>query len=431
MKLGFYFDNRDIAEIDMSMPKDGNPGIGGTQYCFIILMYYLKIHPRNFDIFLFTHSNSKFPNGVKTIIVEDIFQAIKTSSKMNIDIFIFRPDSKINVYETLNTNKLKSISWAHNFYRVDTANHISRCEYIKRNVFVGRQQYDRYIDHSIVKKSTYIFNMFKSNKNFSRNENIGQIVTYVGSLVSTKGFHVLAKQWKKIINKVPNAKLFVIGTGQVYSRNVKLGKYNIADELYEKQFMKYLTDRDGKIIKSVYFLGLLGQEKVNVYKESCVGVVNPTGSSETFGISAIEMEACGVPVVTINKNGFPDTVLNHITGLLINRKIDLASNIVRLLQDFNLNKYLGKNAVTFVSSEFSPERIVEQWVKVFDEVIFEKPADYIVPKGNWTNNFKWLRSLNRIIKFKLGVKWLPSILGYESIIYAVLKFIKKRLLHKT
>lgn len=431
MKLGFYFDNSDIADIDMSMPEDGNPGIGGTQYCFIILMYYLEVYPRNFDIYLFTHSNSKFPKGVKTIIVKDIFHAIELSNKNNIDIFIFRPDSKINVYEKLNTNKLKTISWAHNFYVSDTANHIAKCEYIKRNVFVGRQQYDRYIDHSIIKKSTYIFNMVKSNKNFIRNENNGQIVTYVGSIVSTKGFHILAKQWKKIINKVPNAKLYVIGTGQVYSRNAKLGKYNIADELYEKQFMKYLTDEDGKIIKSVSFLGILGQEKVNVYKETCVGVVNPTGNSETFGISAVEMESCGIPIVTINKNGFPDTVKNGITGILVNKKKDLAPNIIRLLKGYSCNQYLGKNAVEFVSQEFSPERIVKQWIQVFDEVMFEKPADYIAPNSNWTNNFKWIRFLNRILKFKLGVKSLPAILEYESWIYNVLKFIKKRLLRKS
>ena len=38
-------------------------------------------------------------------------------------------------------------------------------------------------------------------------------VTYIGSLVPTKGFHVLAAVWKTILKEVPDATLNVVGNG--------------------------------------------------------------------------------------------------------------------------------------------------------------------------------------------------------------------------
>jgi hypothetical protein len=55
--------------------------------------------------------------------------------------------------------KVKTIFWAQNYYFADLCNRIHRNRYIVQNVFAGRQVYDRYIDHDIINKSTYIFNM--------------------------------------------------------------------------------------------------------------------------------------------------------------------------------------------------------------------------------------------------------------------------------
>lgn len=72
------------------------------------------------------------------------------------------------------------------------------------NVFVGRQQYDRYVDHKIILKSTYIYNMYPMEKKQKRKFENQHTVTYIGSLVPEKGFQVLAAAWKKIIAEVPD-----------------------------------------------------------------------------------------------------------------------------------------------------------------------------------------------------------------------------------
>lgn len=80
---------------------------------------------------------------------------------------------------------------------------------------------------------------------------------------------MIAKAWKTVLAAVPDAKLNVIGAGNLYDRNSKLGKYGIAEESYENSFMPYLTEKfeeDGeikeRILPSVKFWGLMGVEKM-------------------------------------------------------------------------------------------------------------------------------------------------------------------------
>ena len=50
--------------------------------------------------------------------------------------------------------------------------------------------------------------------------------------------------WPDVVKQVPDAQLYVIGSGKVYDENAKLGKYNIAEESYEKKFMSYLEQEE-------------------------------------------------------------------------------------------------------------------------------------------------------------------------------------------
>ena len=49
---------------------------------------------------------------------------------------------------------------------------------------------------------TYIYNMYPEVSEPFRKENDGKTVTYIGSLVPTKGFHLLANAWKAVLVEV-------------------------------------------------------------------------------------------------------------------------------------------------------------------------------------------------------------------------------------
>ena len=71
--------------------------------------------------------------------------------------------------------------------------------------------------------------------------------------------------------------------------------------------MKHITN-DNQVLPSVHFLGVLGEEKNDLLLKCRVGVPNPSGNTETFGFTAIEMQSMGCNITTMKCSGYLDTV---------------------------------------------------------------------------------------------------------------------------
>ena len=226
----------------------------------------------------------------------------------------------------------------------------AKMDNVVRVVNVGKEELEQTKGHLIYKKSTYIYNAVPTKilenfpdiiPNVKREPN----VCYIGSLHAAKGFQYLAMAWPVVLKEIPKAQLYVIGSGKLYGRNNKLGKWNIASEEFEEMFMPYLTEH-GKIIPSVHFLGILGEEKYNVLEKCKVGVPNPSGVSETFGYTAVEMEFMDCQVTTIKCPGYMDTVCQKEN--LYENTNELSQYIIRLLKnnnyDRNKESHLMKNS---------------------------------------------------------------------------------------
>ena len=98
------------------------------------------------------------------------------------------------------------------------------------------------IDDDVITKTSYIYNMVDCKKLQIRETKFQKEVTYIGSLIREKGFHVLAKAWKDVLKEVPDAKLNVIGSGKLYNRGSQLGKYGIADKEYEESWENWKNE---------------------------------------------------------------------------------------------------------------------------------------------------------------------------------------------
>ena len=88
MNIGFYFFDKGLSGVDCSRPDLGNPGVGGTQYCFLLLIYYiLRFDPKSYRVRVYCSSDCFFPQGVEKVLVEDIFEGL-TESKRRGDLSI-------------------------------------------------------------------------------------------------------------------------------------------------------------------------------------------------------------------------------------------------------------------------------------------------------------------------------------------------------
>ena len=202
---------------------------------------------------------------------------------------------------------------------------------------------------------------------------------------------------KVLLKERPKAKLKVIGSGKVYDRGAKLGKWNIAQEEYEERFMPFLLDTDGKLLDSVEFLGLMGNEKFAIMKKARIGVVNPTALTEMCPGSALEFQACGVPVISGAMGGLFDTVQHNNTGILVRNNKKLTRALIELLENDNMNYQYGLNASKFVSGKFDYNKVCSKWISLFYNVYNDQNINSVRPrvKRNIFKDIKYIRLLIR------------------------------------
>lgn len=410
MRIGIKFEDDRFDNLDISNPAKGNPGIGGTAYEEILLAYLLS--DSGAEVYLYhTNGTNILPKSVRSRRVDHILKIPKQARMDKADLLIFSASRTDAWYDEIDKNRVCSIAWAHCYLNYFEIRRIQKSSFVKRVIFVGRQQYYAYIADDIIEKSDYIYNIYESgNFPYDTEGRKEHQAVYLGSLYRYKGFHILAKAWKAVLQEVPDAELIVIGNGRLYGREMKLGKYGLAQKAYERKFVKYLKDQSGAIHKSVHFLGIVGNEKNKIMAHAAVGIANPSGITETFCISAVEMESCGLPVCTAGKFGLLDTVINEKTGLFSGNSKQLASNIVTMFKNEAVRKEYGRNAVRYVK-KFQGNKILPKWMQVFDEILNNRCPVYESPVKNDTE-IK-IKKVLRKIRFDLNQRWVPSFIFFE------------------
>lgn len=401
MKVGFFISNKNFQSVDCRSVESGNPGIGGTWHVFLLVASQLARRDNGIEVTCFVQvRNEKLPYGPDYIIADNPEMAIQLADYKYFDYIIINSYrfSWDNYDYSVITSKLKIIPWCHNFVPkqselLDTFHKQSK---IARVINVGREQMELYIDHPVFDKMDYIYNCvpilstdieLTKLRSFEQRRNI---VTYVGSLVPFKCFHVLASVWPLILKEVPDAELYVIGSGRVYNENAQLGKYNIAESSYENKFMAYLADKNGNILPSVHFVGNLGVEKNDILARTKVGVPNPTGLTETFCISAVEMQAMGAAVTAMESPGYYDTIIN---GVIVKNRKELARSIITLLKAKEAPLTFESTCQT-IKKLFSIDEVIKDWERLLLGD-FQTHIHPVFPLRNSRYHMKWLKSCLR------------------------------------
>ncbi|NTU73536.1 glycosyltransferase family 4 protein [Candidatus Roizmanbacteria bacterium] len=171
-------------------------------------------------------------------------------------------------------------------------------------------------------------------------------ILYVGRLKMYKSLHVLVNSAIAILKELPDASFIIAGDGEEKGKLMKLVvRLGLADKF---TFM-------GKVSE---------EEKIRLYQEAWL-FVNPS-YMEGWGITSIEANACGTPVVASNVPGLRDSVRNPSTGILVEygNVEKFANEITRILKDTKFRKKLSTNAVEW-ANRFRWENSAEASLKLF------------------------------------------------------------------
>lgn len=232
----------------------------------------------------------------------------------------------------------------------------------------AKESFLRISDKFDVKVVPYFLDIKFIQKNISNNFNEHKkVITFMGRLIKEKGIGTLIKCMPKIISKVNNAHLNVIGP---------LSGQDITD--YPKSpFVKKIEReiRRLKLTNRIHFKGVrFDLDKYKILSKSDIFINPTTAKVDTFGVTNIEALACGLPVIATQWAGNRELITDGRNGFLVNVNYDedktpkvdtvqLISFIVKVLKNKRLNLKLKKNAME-TAQKFDYRKVIPKFIKL-------------------------------------------------------------------
>ncbi|MGI5841169.1 MAG: glycosyltransferase [Patescibacteria group bacterium] len=176
---------------------------------------------------------------------------------------------------------------------------------------------------------------------------INPSILYLGRLKAYKSIDTLIRAMKLVVQKNPQATLKIAGFGE------------------SREYLEQLV-KDLRLDKFVQFLGKVSEEaKVKLLSQSWI-FVQPS-SMEGWGISAIEANASGTPVIASDVPGLRDSVQNPHTGFLVTKgnAPEFAKKINLLINNEKLRHKLEKGSLKW-SKNFSWSKSTDQFLKIIE-----------------------------------------------------------------
>ena len=170
------------------------------------------------------------------------------------------------------------------------------------------------------------------------NENFYLVVS---RLINNKGVDVIIKAFNKL-----GKKLIIIGTGREGESFKKIAKDNIK------------------------FLGWMSDKETLKYYQRCQAFIF-CGYGEDFGLTPVEAQACGKPVIAFGEGGVLETVIEGKTGHLFYKPTPEA--IINAVEEFEKMRFNAricrKNALKFDTEIFKRKikRFIEEKYKEFKD----------------------------------------------------------------
>jgi len=174
------------------------------------------------------------------------------------------------------------------------------------------------------------------------------IVLYVGVFRILKRVHNLLYAMEEVVNKLPDAKLLVVGGGRGYEGEL----IRLTESL--------------NLQENVVFVGKVPNDAIPEYYAAADVIAIPS-SYEGLPVVLLEAMGMGKPVVSTNVSGMPDVIVDGETGFLIEKDNieQLAEKIIYLLENNEARKEMGMSARKRAEEHFDWAKIAKQYEAIY------------------------------------------------------------------
>lgn len=182
----------------------------------------------------------------------------------------------------------------------------------------------------------------------------GLMVLYVGRLEHRKGIAVLLEAAARINEMVPGTRLVLAG-----KRHSSLPQAEL-DRMLLNTGLSELIEMPGHIPR---------EQLPDWYRRAEVCVC--PSFYETFGLSALEGMAAGVPVVVTNAGAFPEVVSDGVCGILVKPGDSeaLATAVITMLRDPDLRARMGQAGRNRAKRSFEVQRQLQDNVRLYQRAV--------------------------------------------------------------
>jgi glycosyltransferase involved in cell wall biosynthesis/O-antigen/teichoic acid export membrane protein len=171
------------------------------------------------------------------------------------------------------------------------------------------------------------------------------LFTYLGRLKPYKHVDMAIRAFAMVVQRHPEARLAIAGDGEC-----REGLTRLAAEL--------------GVSNKVEFLGKVSEERKATLLAQSWGAVQPS-MVEGWGITVIEANACGVPVIAHDVSGLRDAIVDGQTGRLVQpmNVPQFAQEMVSLIEDAAYRNRL-QQAATVWARRFDWDRSAESFAQI-------------------------------------------------------------------
>jgi glycosyltransferase involved in cell wall biosynthesis len=175
------------------------------------------------------------------------------------------------------------------------------------------------------------------------------VIGTIARLSDVKGIDILLKTMPLVIEQVPDVLLLIVGDGP------------------EKEKLQVLVE-NLNLRNHVHFESIVNQTSQML---PVFDIFVMPSRQEGLGLSVMEAQACGIPVIASRVGGLIDLIEEGKTGYLVapEHPKELAKKILYVLKEYDKAKQVGLEARDNICRKFSLEQMANATLKVYEQYL--------------------------------------------------------------